>query len=353
MIRRAYLALPGDLQTQTGGYVYARRMTHLLRELGWQIEILSLPGEYPQPDAAARHAAQALFASLPRDSLVLWDGLALGALPEVAHGHAARLRLVALIHHPLALETGLLPNQADQLRASECDALRAVRRVVVTSDRTRILLASYHVRGECIAVVPPGCDRAPLARRSHLSAGTRQLLCVATLTPRKGHSLLLEALSALRSAAWHLSCVGSMDRDPAHARAIRDRILALGLADRVTLTGELSKSDLRNRFLAADLFVLPTLYEGYGMAVAEALSYALPVVASDTGAIPDLLASGAGRCLPAGDVVSLTRALEELLATPGALASCAAVAERSRHSLPSWAEQAHRLATVLESVIVA
>ena len=350
MIRHAYLALPGDLQTQTGGYVYARRMTHALRELGWQMEILSLPGAYPQPEAAARHAANALFAGLPTESLVLWDGLALGALPDVAHGHAARLRLVALVHHPLAFETGLLPRQADQLRASECEALQAVRRVVVTSDRTRKLLASYHVRSECIAVVVPGCDRAPLARRRHLSAGTRQLLCVATLTPRKGHELLLEALHTLQPAAWHLSCVGSTDRHPAHARAIRDRIAALGLADRVTLTGELSMSELRSQFLASDLFVLPTLYEGYGMAVAEALAYALPVVATDTGAIPDLLASGAGRCVPAGDIVSLTRALAELLDTPGTLASCAAAAERSRYSLPSWAEQARRLADVLESV---
>ena len=350
MIRRAYLALPGDLQTQTCGYVYARRMTHALRELGWQIEIVSLPGAYPLPDAAARDAAKALFAGLPPGGLVLWDGLALGALPDVAHDHAARLRLVALVHHPLAFETGLLPDDAEQLRTSECQALQAVRRVVVTGDRTRRLLAGYRVRGECITVVGPGCDRPPLAGRHHLSAGTRQLLCVATLTPRKGHELLLEALSALQPAAWHLSCVGSMDRHPVHARVIRDRISALGLAERITLTGELSESELHEQFLAADLFVLPALYEGYGMAVAEALSYALPVVATDTGAIPDLLASGAGRCVPAGDSVSLRKALEDLLETPGALAACAAAAERSRYSLPSWAGQARQLSAVLESV---
>jgi glycosyltransferase involved in cell wall biosynthesis len=353
MSPRLFLLLPGDPETLTGGYVYDRHMAQALRALGWQVEVKSLAGGFPDPDAAALAAADAVLAALPTGSLVLLDGLALGAMPEVARRHAARLRLVALVHHPLALETGLAPASAARLHASERRALQTVQQVVVTSRATAATLANYAVPASRITVVEPGCKPAPLAPRRGLSGGVRELLCVAALTDRKGHELLIEALAALKALPWRLCCVGSLTCNSAVAARVRDLLHRHGLAERVNLVGELAGMELQQRYLAADLFVLPTWYEGYGMVVAEALSYGLPVVATDTGAIAELLAEQAGRLLPPGDGHALQAALRELLVAPGVLAACAAGAERRRATLIDWPQRARQLATVLQAVAAA
>jgi glycosyltransferase involved in cell wall biosynthesis len=254
------------------------------------------------------------------------------------------------VHHPLALETGLSASQAKRLHDSERAALRAVRRIVVTSEATRNRLADYSVPAMHIDVVCPGCDPAPLAPRRGLTGGTRELLCVATLTQRKGHVLLIEALATLAHRDWRLTCVGSLARDAGVAQSVERSVQLHGLEGRVLLAGELSATALQQCYLASDLFVLPTLYEGYGMVVAEALSFGLPVVATRTGAIPELVGVAAGRCVRPGDVQALRNALEEMLDVPGALAACAAGAEQRRTGLPRWTDQAERLSRVLRAV---
>jgi glycosyltransferase involved in cell wall biosynthesis len=350
---RLFFLLPGDPETLTGGYGYDRRMAQALRDLGWQVEVQSLSARFPDPDAAAMQGADAALAALPDGSLALIDGLALGTMPEIAQRHAARLQLLALVHHPLARETGLEPARAAQLYESERRALQAVRQVVVTSRATAAALADYAVPAQRIAVVEPGCDLAPLAPRRGRSGGIRELLCVATLTERKGHELLIEALVGLQALPWRLCCVGSLTRNPTVTARVQRLLRTRGLAGRVSLPGELAGTELQQRYLAADLFVLPTLYEGYGMVVAEALSFGLPVIATDTGAIAELLSAQAGRLLPPGDARALQATLRELLTAPGALAACAAGAERRRASLIGWPQQAQRLATVLRSVAAA
>ena len=203
--------IPGDITTRTGGYAYDRRIIDGLRQLGMQVELVSLDGDFPFPDEAQLVKAERRLAELPDGALTVIDGLAYGVMPTQLAMHAERLHLVALVHHPLALETGISSSVAASLQSAEREALRHAQRVITTSECTAASLTDYAVPAARIATVQPGTDAAPVAAGSH--SDTLQILCVATLTQRKGHAVLLEALAQLASRDWHLCCAGSARRD--------------------------------------------------------------------------------------------------------------------------------------------
>jgi len=350
------LLIPGEAATATGGYIYDRRIAAGLRELGWCVRVHALDATFPRPDERALAHADAVLGALADGAVTLIDGLALGAMPQIAERHRRRLCLVALVHHPLYAETGLAAEERAQLRRSETRALAAVRHVVTTSEETCAALDALEVAPGKISVVEPGTDPAPPAEpaagpsdRGRISAGLR-LLCVATLTPRKGHELLLEALAALPHHPWHLTCVGSLTRANATTEAVLKRISALGLRERVSLLGEVDEHRLARELRRAGLFVLPTRYEGYGMAVAQALRFGVPVIASQTGAIGRLLARGGGTLVPPGDTAALRRALEAVMSSAALLATMTAEARARAAELPDWGTAAARMAGVLETV---
>ena len=333
-----YVVIPGDLETRTGGYGYDRRIIAGLRGLGWTVHVLGLDEGFPTPAPAARERAARTLAAIPDRSLVLVDGLALGALPDEIERAAGRLQIVALVHHPLAAETGLDPALASALAISERRALAAARSVVVTGRATASRLAhDYGVPVERTTVIEPGTDPAPLARGSADSSQLSEvaLLCVATLTPRKGHELLISALADIPERNWRLTCAGSLDRDVATVARVRAQLRETGLEDRVSLAGDMNAGALASEYDRADLFVLPTLYEGYGMAVAEALARGLPVVSTATGAIADL-AGDAAIVVPPGDLPTFTAALSRAIGDRDLRARLAAGARRVRDRLPTW-----------------
>jgi glycosyltransferase involved in cell wall biosynthesis len=339
------LAVPGDPATRTGGYIYDRRAFEALAARGWNVTPVPLPAGFPFPSDADLAAADAALAGLPDGATVVVDGLALGAMPEVAARHAGRLDLVALVHHPLCLETGLDPATADRLRASERAALASARRAIVTSPLTAAaLVAGFGVPGERVAVALPGVDPAPIAAGGNARP---VLLCVGTVTPRKGHVLLVQALASLRDLAWKLLCVGSLERDPAAAAALREAVAAHGLTDRVALAGELEGPALEAAFARADLAVSASHHEGYGMALAEALARGLPVVATAGGAVAQTVPPDAGLLVPPGDAPALARALRRALAEPGLRARLREGALRARERLPRWSDTAAAIEAAL------
>jgi glycosyltransferase involved in cell wall biosynthesis len=340
--------VPGDLQARTGGYEYDRRIIDGLRALGWQVTVAGLDGSFPYPTADARLDARRTFASIPDGALVVVDGLAFGALPDLAGRERTRLRLVALVHHPLARETGLDDRVAASFEASERRALESARLVVVTSPRTAEGLVEYGVASPRIAVVVPGTEPAPLARGSR--DGLTRLIAVASVVPRKGYDTLIEAVSHLPEHVWTLTCVGSLDRDPDTVARLRARITVPGLVNRVAFVGELDSDTLSTYYDDADVFVLPTWYEGYGMAVAEALARGLPVVSTPTGAIPELVGHEAGLLVPPGDAPALADALARVMSDAGVRARLAAGARAVRERLPSWTDASAQFAAALTRV---
>lgn len=339
--------VPGDIEARTGGFGYDRRIIEGLRARQWQVDVTSLGPGYPMPDGTALARARDVIEALPDGALAVVDGLAFGALPDLAELHARRLRWIALVHHPLALETGLAPEAQRLLRASERRSLAVARRVIVTSPATARSLADFDVRPEIVTVIEPGCDPAPLATGS--GTGALSLLCVASLTPRKGHALLLQALAELRDRAWTLHCAGSPTMDPDCAAALRQAIERLGLQQRVVLHGEQDQAGLDRLYAEADAFVLASFHEGYGMALAEALARGLPVISTSAGAIPDTVPPDAGLLVPAGNLPALRTALQQLLDDAHWRAAAAAGARRARSMLPTWERSADRFAALLQA----
>lgn len=345
--------LPGDPTTRTGGYAYGRAMVGGLRGKGWTVDLPPLPDAFPWPDACAEAAAEQAVQALPDGQVVVADGLAFGALPDLAQRHAQRLRWVALVHHPLAMEADLSPAQRDHLARSERQALACARRVIVTSEATARSLASYGVPAGRVRVVPPGTlATAPgLARRK--ANAPLQWLCVATLTPRKGHARLIEALAPLRNLPWTLQCVGSTTRDPATARSVQALIERHDLSSRVQLLGELEEAELQSIYRTSDAAVLATAHEGYGMALAEALMHGLPVVSTAVGAVPDLIPDGAGLLVPPDDILALRQALARLMDDVALRRRLASGAREAARALPTWSQSVASFAAVLAEVAVA
>ena len=222
------LVVPGRLDTPTGGYVYDRRIVEGLRTLGWHVEVCSLQGSFPSPTEAALAAAASAFETIPHGLTVLVDGLAGGVIPEVMEREATRLRLVSLVHHPLADETGISHEDRVAFAASELRSVATSRRVVVTSRATATRVSElFGVAPDRIAVVEPGVDRGPLSRGS--ASATPELLCVATISPRKGYGTLVRALAMIRDRPWHLTIVGSLDRHRPSVELLREALHADGL----------------------------------------------------------------------------------------------------------------------------
>jgi len=342
------LVVPGRLETRTGGYIYDRRIAEGLRASGWPVEVRELDDSFPRPTSGALEHAAAIFAELPAGSVVLVDGMALGVMPEIVEREAARLAIVAIVHLPLAAEVGLDRDRQAALEASERRALAAVSLAVVTGAATQDLLARHKLAAPRVVVVEPGTDPVPVSRGS--DGRPLQLLCVASVTPGKGHDALLSALASVPHRDWHLTCAGSLTRVAAAAARVRTRVQTLNLAERVTLAGELDEVALSAAYASADLFVIATLRETYCMAVAEALAHGLPVVGTATGAIPELVGESAGLVVAPGDTEALAEALTRAIGDGDLRLRLAAGARRVRERLPTWSQASETLADALSSL---
>jgi glycosyltransferase involved in cell wall biosynthesis len=320
-----------DPARPSGGNTYDRRVCDGLAALGWTVREHPVPGAWPRPgDLAALAGA---VGAIPDGALVLLDGLIASAAPEVLAPHARRLRQVVLLHMPLG--------DPDEARV-----LAAAAAVVTTSAWTRRRLGElYGLPADRVHVARPGADAAAPAPGT-VAGG--ELLCVAAVTPVKGHDVLLDALAAVADLPWRCACLGSLDRDRAFADGVRRR--ARGLGDRVRFTGPRTGAALDGAYGAADLLVLPSRAETYGMVVTEALARGLPVVATDVGGVPEALGDGPGLLVPPGDPVALAAALRAWLEDGGLRERLRGAARERRAALAGWEATASAVAAVLEGV---
>jgi glycosyltransferase involved in cell wall biosynthesis len=345
-VTAVHVVVPDGIDDPTrpsGGNTYDRRLCHGLAAMGWSVRVHAVPGPWPHPDPAAHAVLADVVESLPDRAVVLLDGLVASTAPDVLVPHTSRLRLVALVHMPLGCDAN------DGARERERAVLSAAAAVVTTSGwGRRTLLELYGLAGERIHVAEPGVAAAGLAPGS-ASAGA--LLCVAAVIPGKGHDVLVDALATV-TGAWHCLCLGSLERDPAFAERLRRRVLDRGLDGRVRFAGPRSRRDLARSYLAADVLVLASRAETYGMVVTEALARGLPVVAADVGGVPEALGHGArgirpGLLVAPDDPVALGGALRAWLGDADLRLRLRRAARERRAALPRWSATASVVGGVL------
>jgi glycosyltransferase involved in cell wall biosynthesis len=318
-----------DPARPTGGNAYDRRVSRGLTAAGWTVH---------EHEVSETTLAAAL-ARIPARDLVLVDGLVASPAPEVLVPEARRLRLVALVHMPLGDER-------------ERAVLSAVTSVVTPSDwARRALLQLYSLPGDRVHVAEPGADAAELAPGTP-NAGA--LLSVAAVIPGKGHDVLVEALAPLTDLRWQCRCVGSLERDPAFVARLRRSVADGGMDERVRFSGLQAGAELAGSYGTADVLVLPSRAETYGMVVAEALARGLPVVAADVGGVPEALGHGAdgtrpGLLVPPDDPPALRSALRAWLEDAGLRGRLRRAARERRESLADWSATTSALADVLGS----
>lgn len=337
-----------DPARPSGGNVYDRQVARGLIVIGWTVHQHAVPGDWPRPDATALASLDRVLERIPDDAIVLLDGLVACTAPAVLVPLAGRLRLVVLVHMPLGHRPA--PDAAAEIRTRERTVLWAATAVVTTSSWSRRRLRElYALPSSRVHVAPPAVDAADLATGT--STG-EMLICVAAVTFDKGHDLLLDALTAMPELSWRCVCVGSLDRDRAFAERVRRRALDDGLGDRLSFPGPRTGADLCRSYATADLAVLASRSETYGMVIIEALARGLPVITAEVGGAPEALGHGAdgvrpGLLVPPEDPPALAAALRAWLTDAELRRRLRRAAQARRESLPRWSHTTAILAEVL------
>lgn len=337
-------AIPGDLDTPTGGYAYDRRVMEALRDGGREIRVAHLGDSFPQPTAADLADVSRQLGTVPPSTIVIIDGLAFGAL-DTATLESVSAPIIALVHHPLAFEGDLAEGRREKLMLSERENLARASAIIVTSPSTgRLLVDEYGVEPERITVAEPGTDQP---RLPHQPATPPLILSVGSQSPRKGHDVLLEALGQARDLPWRAVIVGSA-RDESYAQQLLSLCETLGLNDRVTLTGVLDTDELDKLYSQATVFALATRFEGYGMVFAEAMAHGLPIVSCNAGAVADTVAEGAGLLTTPNDPGAFSAALRSVLSNNTLRQSMTDASLTAGEQLPSWKHTAKIVASVAD-----
>jgi glycosyltransferase involved in cell wall biosynthesis len=351
-MRSVHVVVPNDIDdpaTPSGGNAYDRRICRGLAAAGWSVREHAVRGAWPRPAATERADLARVLGTISDDAVVLLDGLIASAAADVLVPQARRLRLVVLVHMPVG-------DGAPELGCSEREVLTTAVAVIATSAWTRRrLLGRYALAADRVHVATPGVDPAPVVPGS--PAGSA-LLCVAAVTPQKGHDLLIEALATMPDLPWSCVCVGALTRDPGFVDRLRRLIGSHGFADRLRLTGPRTGTALAAAYAGADLLVLASRGETYGMVVTEALARGIPVLATRTNGLPEAMGRAPDATLPGmlvepDDPVALAGSLRRWLSEPDLRHRLRRSARDRRPTLTGWAVTSELISRVLNRVSVA
>jgi len=325
----------GNTGRKTGGYIYNSRVISGLRGRDAEIEEVVACGASPDEQRTAAPRLGFSFDPSEFDAIVV-DAIArIVVAPHLDLWRASR-PVVAMVHELPSIAGGESGSQTVARERDYEEPLLRADRLVAVSDHGRTVLESRGVPSGRIHVVPPGFDRLPAHDESYVERdGAVRALCVAQWIPRKGILALVEAWTLHDRPGAVLELVGETDADPGYAIRVRAAIDAASRGS-IVVVGAVDDAALGAAYASADLFVLPSRYEGYGIVYAEALARGLPIVASDVGPVPDLVGREAAVLVQPDDKGALSAALDLLLGEPALRAKMSAAASRRASRLPRW-----------------
>jgi glycosyltransferase involved in cell wall biosynthesis len=339
---RVTFLVPGNFPPTTGAIVYDNRLAGALRDLGHETTIIPIAGQHPLPDDAARASAAAVLAEHSGgNALIIIDGFCLYAFDGLDGrlGHA-----IGLVHHPISGEPNLPDAERAVFAAAEARLIPSLRRVLVPSADVAARIATLHAR---VDVLAPGM---PDVGRSVGSGGPScHLIAVGSLIPRKGHDVVLRALAGLPDLDWRLTLIGDGGIDPVHATTLHALADSLGIAARVTFAGSCGGDEMETFWRSADIFVSGSDYEGYGMAVAEAVRRGIPLAVTTGAAATDVIPATCSAVVPPRDYVQLTKALRRLVFSTPLRRALSDAAWDAGRALPTWQDQANRFVDLATS----
>lgn len=339
--------VPGNYPPTTGAIVFDTKLGAELSASGRAVSFVPVAGRHPWPDDQSRQSAAAcLTAARASGDRIVIDGFCLYAFADLA-ADLQVAEAIGVIHHPMSGEPHLNTAQRDFYAATEARLLPMLARIAAPSDAVAaqiITLPGINAAG--VTVITPGLPDAPRSMGSD-GAGCH-LLAVASLIPRKGFETVLKALQPLQDLDWHLTICGDQTIDPAHSASLLALADTPGLAGRVTFTGPCAAAAFEALWQSADIFVSGSSYEGYGMAVAEAVRRGLPLAVTKGAAAPAVIPEGGSIIVEPGDATQLSKGLRRLIFDPAARRVLSDAAWNAGRALPSWTAQAERFASLLD-----
>jgi glycosyltransferase involved in cell wall biosynthesis len=350
-IMKIGLLIYGSLETLSGGYLYDRKLVEYLLEQGDTVEIVSLPWR----DYAAHLLDNIHFRLPPGLDLLIQDELNHPSL-LAANRRPHPYPLVSLVHHLRASEAR--PAWKNQLyRSVERHYLNSVDGFIFNSNTTKNVVHSLIGESRPFVVAYPPTDRfpqilsAPEIEARATAPGPLQIIFLGNVIPRKGLHILIEALSILQPKI-QLAVVGSLTSDPAYGEEIQQKVLDAGLRTQVQFCGALNQEDLAGLLLSSHLLVVPSSYEGFGIAYLEGMAFGLPAIGTTAGAAKEIIDDGeTGYLVPADDPVMLAERLAGLAKDRHLLARMSLHASERFRVQPTWNETAGVIREFLQSVL--
>lgn len=303
----------GDIDRLTGGYLYQKKLIQYLRNKGVEADVVSIP-DMPYILHLFSNLWLLLYFLRKRYDIIIEDELAHPAvwLFNLWMKYVKKTKIVAIVH----LLRGVAVRgswQAPCIGFIEKTMLRSTHLIIANSRHTKQEVEKLGLPSEVIEVVYPGFDILSVPEEKPCHGDEIRLLFVANCDPRKGLETLVEAMCRLNNPKITLDIVGNDKSAPKYTQRIKKRVAAWGLESKVSFQGQIEPELLGGFYSQADIFVLPSLYEPFGIVFAEAMSFGLPIIATDVGGIPELIEHGVnGLLVPPGDAASLAEAIDKL-----------------------------------------
>ena len=341
-----HFLIPGDIETLAGSYIYDKRIIEGLKAKGHTVNLQRLADDFPFPSDESLVQCKKIVKSIPKSEPIIVDSLAFGVIPEILEDVAATNPIIALIHVPLSVDPIYSAYQRTLLTSNEQEAFKLASKFVVTSEYTLDVLLNLGIEMPQIKLVVPGIDDFP--QKKNFPDKPFKLLSIANMCRSKDHSILVRALSALKDKDWLLDCYGNLDMDREYLSDLQAMIRKNHLQEKILIHGIVSGQELTNAFLNADLFVHPSDFEIYGMALSEALAHGIPVVASTGGGICKTVPSKMGQFFKPGDVYGLQSILEELFENQDVYKKLWTNAQFYKERAQTWAKSIDLFETALK-----